>query len=131
MKASDLCLFAKNLYKDKFKPTRWVVVNSDPNQTINLGHSVPGSFEENFSFGSTFEEMKETIQANRVHLIDTEDFKFPETCAFVVESRLEDFNNPSLPSAYFQFFVCFDGGKKTILDYGDIFKTVGMEYING
>ena len=50
---------------------------------------------------------------------------------FLVESRLESFNQPGLPSAYFQFMVCFDNGKKTILEgYDTIFKTVGMDYMN-
>lgn len=130
MKVSDLCLYAKSLFANKLlRRTRWVAINSDPNQTINLGHSVPGTFEKDFTVSENFEEMREIIKSKRVPLIDTENFKFPETCAFVVESRLEDFNNPSLPSAYFQFFVCFNGGKKTILDYGDIFKIFGMDYM--
>ena len=107
MRVSDLCLFASNLFKNKFKMTKWVTISSDPNQSINLGHSVPGSFEKNFTFGNTFEDVKESIREKRVPLIETENFKFPKTCVFVVESRLEDLNNPALPSAYFQFFVCF------------------------
>src|SRR3989344_3761726 len=130
MKFSELCSFARKLFENKFKPTRWVTISSDPNQSMNLGHSVTGSFESNFNFGDTFEEVKEALRTKRVALIDTENFEIPETCAFIVESRLEDFNKPHLPSAYFQFIVCFDKGKKTIMDnFNKIFSTVGMEYM--
>src|SRR3989344_4015681 len=131
MRFSDLCLFANNLFKDKFKPTRWVAISSDPNQSINLGHSITGSFENNLIFGDTFEEIRNTLKNKRVALIDTENFEIPSTCAFILESRLEDFNKPYLPSAYFQFIVCFDNGKKKILGgFEEIFETVGMDYMN-
>ncbi len=130
MKFRDICVFANNFLKNKLKMTKWVALNSDPNQTINLGHTVPGSFENNLIFGNTFDEVKETIRKERVPFIDTENFEIPSTCAFTVESRLEDFNNPELPSVHFHFIVCFDEGKKTILDnYAEIFKTVGMDYM--
>jgi|SRR3989344_4105275 len=130
MKFSDLCSFASNLFKNKLKPTRWVTISSDPNQSINLGHSITGSFESNLTFGDTFEEIRETLKNKRVALIDTENFEIPDTCAFIVESRLEDWNNSKLPSAYFQFIVCFDNGKKKILGcFEEIFNTVGMNYM--
>ncbi|OGI65215.1 hypothetical protein A3A95_03815 [Candidatus Nomurabacteria bacterium RIFCSPLOWO2_01_FULL_39_18] len=131
MRFSDLCMFAINLFQDKFKITRWASISSDPNVSINIGHSVPGSFENNPTFGNTFEKIKESIRTKRVHLIGTENFYIPKTCAFTVESRLENFDNPNLPSTYFHFIVCFDNGKKTILEnYSEIFKTVGMDYMN-
>jgi len=130
MKVSDLCAFAKKLFQDKFRRTKWITISSDPNQSINLGHSVTGSLDTNFITGDTFEEIKETLKTKRVHLIDTENLEIPATCALIVESRLEDLNRPHLPSAYFQFIVCFDNGKKTILrDIDKIFKAVGMDYI--
>jgi len=131
MSFSEICSFTVNTLKGKFKFTKWHAINSDPNQTVNLGHTIPGSFENNLIFGNTFEEIKETIRVKRVPLIDTENFKIPETCAFTVESRLEDFNKPYLPSVHFHFIVCFDNGKKTILDnFQEIFQTVGMDYMN-
>lgn len=127
----EICSFALALYKNKFSITRWVPISSDPNVAINLGHSVPGSFESNFSFGNSYEEIKETIRTKRVPVIETEHFRIPETCAFTIESRLEDFNNPDMPSAYFHFIVCFDNGRKTILkNYNPIFTAVGMDYMN-
>ena len=130
MNFRDLCNFAADSFKGKLTMTKWVARNSDPNQTINLGHTIPGSFEDNLIFGNTFEEIKETIRVKRVPFIDTEDFKIPNTCAFTVESRLEDFKNSNLPSVHFHFIVCFDNGKKTILEnFDEIFKTVGMDYI--
>lgn len=128
---SQICEFALNEYKNKFKPTRWVTVSSNPDYEINLGHTVPGSFETNLTFGGSFQEIKETIRTNRVHLVNGEKFIIPETCAFTVESRIEDYNDPSLPSAYFHFIVCFQGGKKTILEnFNEIFKVLGMDYMN-
>ena len=131
IKISDLCLFAKNLFQNKFRKTKWVTISSDPNQSINLGHSITGSSEGNIITGDTFKEIKEILKNKRIHLIDTENFEIPRTCAFIVESRLEDLNKPYLPSAYFQFIVCFDNGKKTILkNFKQIFETVGMDYMN-
>ncbi len=131
MEFSEICSFALGLYKNKFKITKWVAISSDPNAAINLGHTVPGSFEKNFTFGENFEEIKETIRTKRVPIIETEHFKIPETCAFTIESRLEGLHNPNMPSAYFHFIVCFDKGQKTILqNYSQIFSTVGMGYMN-
>ena len=127
----ELCEFAKNSFEGSVKPTKWTAISSDPNQTMNLGHTIPGSFEDHLFFGNTFEEIKENIRVRRVPFIDTENFKIPETCAFTVESRLEDFNNPNLPSVHFHFIVCFDNGKKRILEnYDKIFSIVGMDYMN-
>lgn len=130
MEFSEICSFALNLYKNKFKTTKWVTISS-PNFTINLGHSIPGSFEENFTFGNTYEEIKDSIRTKRVDVNNEEHFKIPETCAFTIESRLEDLNNPAMPSAYFHFIVCFNKGEKTILEnYDKIFSAIGMEYMN-
>ncbi len=132
MKFSELCLYASNYFKKSgLKMTKWTAKNSDPNQSINLGHTIPGSFEDNLVFGETFDKVKETIRVKRVPFIDTENFTIPATCAFTVESRLEDLGNPGLPSVHFHFIVCFDKGKKTILkNFDKIFEAVGMDYMN-
>jgi len=130
MTFSGLCSFASSHFANKFKMTKLTASNSDPNQSINLGHTIPGSFEKDFVFGDTFEKVKETITKNRVPFIDTENFEIPQTCAFTVESRLEDLNNPNLPSVYFHFIVCFNKGEKTILEnFDEIFTAVGMDYM--
>jgi len=131
MRFSELCMFASNLFEGKFEMTRWVTVNSNPNHSINLGHTIPGSFEKNFTFGNSFKEIKETIKMKRVPFTEIENFEIPETCAFTVESRLSDFKKPYLPSVYFHFIVCFDKGKKTILEnYNEVFKVLGMDFMN-
>lgn len=131
MKFSEICDFALNIYKNKLKPTQWLTVNSDPNHHLNLGHTVPGSFEPNFDFGNNFEAIKETIRTKRVYINDNENFAIPETCAFTVESRIEDYKDADLPSVFFHFIVCFDKGEKIILNnFDEIFKTVGMDYMN-
>lgn len=129
MTFSELCSFADNLLKDRFKITRWITKYSDP-RGINLGHTIPGSYEK-INFGKSFEETKNTITKGRMYIKEIENFKIPETCAFTIESRLEDINKPYLPSVYFHFIVCFDNGKKIILEnFNQIFNTVGMNYMN-
>jgi len=130
MKFSGLCAFASNSFENKFRTTRWTT-KSSPNTNMNLGHTIPGSFENNFIFGETYEEIKEAIRTKRIQVNEVENFQIPETCAFTIESRLEDANDPNMPSSYFHFIVCFDKGKKTILEnYSQIFSTVGMDYMN-
>ena len=131
MKFSELCSFADQSFKNKFKITKWAPISSDPNQSINIGHTIPGSLGEKVAFGTYPEEIRENIRTGRIHIIDTEHFKIPETCAFTIESRLEDFSDPDLPSVYFHFIVCFNEGKKTILEnFSKIFDVVGMDYMN-
>jgi hypothetical protein len=82
-------------------------------------------------FGNSFNEVRETIKNNRIYINNVENFKISETCAFTVEARLCDVNEPSLPNAFFHFIVCFNKGEKIILDdYKQIFNTVGMHYMN-
>lgn len=130
MKFSELCSFARNSFQNKYKFTRWVV-RSKPNHSINLGHTVPGSFED-LTFGDDFEQVKETIPAKRIFIMETENFQIPETCAFTIESRLENLNKPELPSVYFHFIVCFNKGEKQILEnFSQIFNVMGMDYMKG
>ncbi len=131
MKFSDFYKFALNSFKNEIKLIGEMTTNSDPNLGINLGHTIPGSFEDNFVFGSTFEEVKDIIRTKRIYINEVENFKVSETCAFTVEVRLQDQNKPELPKVYFHFIVCFDNGKKIILNnYDSIFKQVGMDYMN-
>lgn len=128
MKFSDICSFASNLIQGKFKLTRWITRNSAP-EGMNLGHTIPGSYEE-LNFGKTFEEVKNTITKKRIFIKEITDFKIPETCAFTIESRLEDAHKPHLPSVHFHFIVCFDKGKKKILsEFDTIFKAINMDYM--
>lgn len=130
MRFPELCEYANNSFQDKFEMTRWATVNYNKDHNTNLGHTIPGSFENDFTFGNTFEEIKETIKTKRVAFVETENFEIPKTCAFTVETRLSDKNNPNLPTVYFHFIVCFDNGKKTILENFDkIFTVVGMDYM--
>ena len=129
MSFSDICSFTTNFIKDKFTLSRWITRNSNP-AGMNLGHTVPGSYES-LDFGKSFEEIKETITKKRIFIKETEDFKIMKTCAFTIESRLEDAHKQYLPSVHFHFIVCFDDGKKTIIEnFQEIFKTVGMDYMN-
>lgn len=129
MTFSELCSFTDNLVKNHFKITRWITKYSDP-RGMNLGHTVPGSYDK-IDFGKSFEEIRSTITKGRIYIKEIENFKIPKTCAFTVESRLEDLDKQYLPTVYFHFIVCFDNGEKTILEnFSNIFKTVEMDYMN-
>lgn len=133
VKFSELCSFTEKLFHNKLKIIKWITLYSDPSRTndINLGHTVPGLFERNFYFGNTFEEIRETIRTSRVFINEAGNFIIPETCAFTVEVRMIDIKKEYLPSVYFHFIVCFDKGKKTILEnFSQIFDAVGMNYMN-
>jgi hypothetical protein len=81
-------------------------------------------------FGNSFEEVKETITKKRIFVKEITDFTIPETCAFTIESRLEDANDASMPSVHFHFIVCFDKGTKKIIDnFKEIFAAAGMDFM--
>ncbi len=131
MKFCDLYHFAVSSFESDYKIIGEMVTSSDPNLGINLGHTLPGSFEDNFVFGETFEEVRDTIRTKRIYINEVENFIIPETCAFTVEARLEDVEKPELPKIYFHFIVCFDKGQKTILkNFENIFKIAKMDYMN-
>ena len=130
MKFSDSYKYSMNLFKNEFKTIGEMTTNSDPNLGINLGHTIPGSFENNFTFGNSFEEVKNTIRTKRLYINEVENFIIPDTCAFTIEARLEDINKPELPKVYFHFIVCFNKGKKIVLEnFDEIFKIAKMDYI--
>ena len=132
MSFSELCIFAKQLFQNKFKITKWITLFLHPlsEDGVNLGHTVPGTFETNFDFGKSFGEVRETIRTKRIFINSGEKFKIPETCAMTIEVRLADAEKEYLPNVYFHFIVCFDKGKKIILEnFSEIFKVVGMNYM--
>lgn len=131
MKFSDLYSYAINLFKKEFKIVGWMTTTSDPNLGINLGHTIPGSFEKDLNFGNSFEEIRETIKNSRVYINQVENFEIPETCAFSVEARLADINDPELPNVFFHFIITFNKGNKRILEnFENIFKIANMDYMN-
>jgi hypothetical protein len=130
MKFSDLYKYAINSFADEFKIIGEMTTNSDPNKGDNLGHTIPGSFEQDLILGNSFEEVRDTLRTKRIYINEVENFEIRETCAFTLEARLEDSNKPELPKIYFHFIVCFDKGEKTILEnFENIFKAVNMDYI--
>jgi hypothetical protein len=56
--------------------------------------------ENNLNFGNSFEEVRETIKNNRIYINQVENFEIKDTCAFTVETRLADINNPELPNVF-------------------------------
>lgn len=131
MKFSDLYKLAGNLFKENLKIIEWMTTTNDPTLGMNLGHTIPGSFGGNLPMGNSFEEIKNTITKKRIYINAAEDFIILETCAFTIEARLVDVEKEYPPNAFFHFMVCFNKGKKTILEnFEEIFKAVGMDYMN-
>lgn len=131
MHFNDLYKVADGLFENNLKIIEWMTTTNDPNLGINLGHTIPGSYDDNLNPNNSFEEIKDFITKKRIYINKAEDFKIPETCAFTVESRLVDKEKIYLPNVFFHFVVCFNKGEKTILDNFDkIFSTVGMDYMN-
>ena len=131
MKFSDLCIFADKLLKNKYKIVGWMTASPKSQKLMNFGHTIPGSFENNFVFGNAFEEIKESIRTKRLFINEIDNFEITKTCAFTVETRLLDPEKLYLPVVYFHFIVCFNKGKKEVLEnFSEIFKTVGMDYMN-
>ena len=129
MKFSDLYKEAMNIFSARNKMIRWITTYHDPLK-VNLGHTIPGSFGEETGSGNSFEEIKEFVRSKRIYINETEEFRILSTCAFTVEARLVDTNDPDLPNTLFHIITTFSNGKKEILtNFNDIFRTVGMDYM--
>ncbi len=117
MKFKDIASHALKILAEAGKRHKSISLISDPNNLkgINLGHTIPGSFEGNLILGNTFDEIKENIRTKRIFLDEKADFEIPKTCAFTLESRISDIEKDYLPYAYFHFIVTFDNGIKNIL----------------
>ena len=49
MKFSELYKVAYNLFKDNLKMVGWMTTTNDPNLGVNLGHTLPGSLEDDLN----------------------------------------------------------------------------------
>ena len=131
MKFSDLYQYGEGLLQDSIKIIGWMVTTSSNPSGYNFGHTVPGSFGNDINFPNSFEEIKDVIRNERTYINEIENFIIPETCAFTVEIRLGNPDDENLPSVFFHFMVCFEKGKKTIMEgFEEIFNKVGMEWMN-
>lgn len=130
MKFSDLYAFAMKQFVDEVKIIGWMTTTSDPLKGVNLGHTLPGSYGDDFSHSESFDEVRKEITSKRMYINVAEDFIIPETCAFTVETRLADEGKPYLPNVFFHFIVTFSEGEKQILkNFEEIFKIAKMDYI--
>ncbi|HEU0085828.1 MAG TPA: hypothetical protein VFQ59_02615 [Candidatus Paceibacterota bacterium] len=121
MDFEELCNYAKDTFEQKNKTKNWIKLFHHPlsENSINIGHTVPGSFEKDLDFGNNFEEIRENIRTKRIYINSGERFVIPETCAFTIEARLADRENENLPNTFFHFIVTFENGKKEILNNFD------------
>ncbi|HEY4522448.1 MAG TPA: hypothetical protein VJH91_02325 [Candidatus Paceibacterota bacterium] len=129
MRFNDLYAFAMDHFRaEGQKMIGWMTTTHDPLK-INLGHTVPGSYDDGTVLGVTFEDTKEAIRSRRVYINQEEAFMIPPTCAFTVEARLTDLE-AKLPNAFFHVIVTFtDGRKRVLTDFDTVFRTAGMDYM--
>ncbi|MCR4328397.1 MAG: M24 family metallopeptidase [Patescibacteria group bacterium] len=131
MSFSTLYETAIKLFADHGKKIRWMTTTHD-SLKINLGHTIPGSYGNNYFPGDSFEEVRESIRLQRLYINATEGFVIPETCAFTVEARLVDIEDSDLPNVQVHFIVTFSQGEKKILgNFDAIFKVMKMDYLMG
>lgn len=128
MEFRDLYAHCIDLFRNKGKKIGWMTTTNDPLK-VNLGHTVPGSFESDFKRSDSFDEIKESITSKRIYINSEEKFKILPTCAFTMEARLTDLE-AKLPNVFFHFIVTFsDGEKKVLTNFNKIFKEAEMPYI--
>lgn len=102
----------------------------------NLGHTIPWSYEkptkkeQGIISGRDFNKIKNLICSKRIFINSEAKFKIKNTMSFTAEFRSESKKSPVLPNTSFHVMVSFINGKKTILDnFSEIFKAVGMDYM--
>lgn len=129
MRFRDLYESSMQLFREKGnKMIGWMSTSHDPMQ-INLGHTVPGSYDDNTIPLASFDETREAIRMRRVYINAVEEFAIPPTCAFTVEARLTDLD-ARLPNCFFHVIVTFsEGGKKVLTNFDEVFKAIGMDYM--
>ncbi|MBI2623376.1 MAG: hypothetical protein HYW65_02260 [Candidatus Liptonbacteria bacterium] len=129
MSFSELYAAALKIFEHQSRAIRWMTTSHDPLK-INLGHTIPGSFEKNFSRGDSFETAKAAIHSGRIYVNAVEEFQIPETCALTVEARLVDVSEPELPNVCVHYIVAFVNGERRILaNFNPVFKVMGMDYL--
>lgn len=127
MSFSQLFAYAQTRFTATRTIIGWMSTVHDTMQT-NLGHTVPGSVDENVPTNS-FDNAKEFIQTHRIFINEKQTFVIPPTCAFTVEARLTN-QELKLPNTYFHVIVTFSGGRKEILtNFDDVFAAAGMTYM--
>jgi hypothetical protein len=96
----------------------------------NFGHTVPWSDGEAAPEGKPMAKLKEDIRIARKFLSPGEQYQIRPTCAFTVESRMMNPQNPELPNIFFHVIVTFSNGEKQLhADFNDIFRENGMDYM--
>lgn len=122
MEFREICEGVQKIFKDSNVNNDRAVLLTTGRDEFNLGHTVPFSYEkptdEEQAVIDTgnFEGIRDLISHKRVYVGPEERFKIPETCAFTIEARLEDNDDPSMPNNFFHLIVTFDEGQKKIHD---------------
>lgn len=129
MSLSALYSAAMRIFENQSRAVRWMTTTHDPLK-INLGHTIPGSFEKNSPHGDSFETAKAAIHSRRIYVNAVEEFQIPETCALSVEARLVDVSEPGLPNVCVHYIVTFlNGAKRILANFDPVFKVMGMGYL--
>lgn len=109
---------------------------SDPTGT-NIGHTVPGSYENWDSQtlkslkAKKWEKVKDVISKHRVFINRKEDFKIKKGMAFTIEPRPSALDNSTIPSIFLHTIALFkeNGSKELLTGFNPLFKLAGMNYM--
>ncbi|MEK7581180.1 MAG: M24 family metallopeptidase [Patescibacteria group bacterium] len=133
---SQVAKFANKLIA-KNGLTNNVVSTSDP-ASVNLGHTIPVSYEDwtsqekaIFKNGeSQWENVCQIIAKKRKFVNEVDDFQIKASMAFTIEPRLRPKDRPNLPSTWTHSIVLIkeDGSKELFFGYEEIFKICGMDW---
>jgi hypothetical protein len=103
----------------------------------NIGHTIPGSYEDwtpierQIIQSQHMVEIKNLISQKRKYVNGEESFRVRNGMAFSIESRPRVRGKPHIPMTLFhQICLVHEDGKKELLsDFEEIFKLMGMDYM--
>ena len=135
---SKITNYASNLF-GKNNLTSNVYSVSDPYNLINIGHTIPASYENWHprekailkNGQKNWETVCNMISKKRIFLNESEDFIIKSPMALTLEPRVKPKNKPDLPCIWIHSIVFFkeDGKKEIFHGFDEIYKMCGMDYL--
>lgn len=139
MKLSDLHLIAKTIIEKNNFTNEWWISTTDSTGT-NYGHTIPMT---NTSWTNTeleilkdgeknWQETRTMINKKRKFINAYEETVIKPGMAITLEPRVILKDHKDLPTIYFHTIIFFkeNGQKELLTDFEEIFKIVGMDYLN-
>lgn len=135
----EIAKFAADL-ADRNMLTNNIFSSNDPNG-VNIGHTVPASYEQwtdeeriILENGDTnWAKVCEMISKKRVFVNESENIKVKAPMVFTIEPRFKVLGREDMPSIWTHslIFLKEDGSKEFFTGYDEIFKICGMDYLLG